>query len=681
MAELASNRNDTLFCSILRLSSDSWTDIISHLHENDLQKLLRIGNVELCSRLRLAARHLRFKWFGPQFLDFTQVLDHASQFRNATSLSIRTAHKEILHWKPVNWSLLPRHLIRLELQFFGSILEFFTISQVKTLLPVLRALVVREARPKCWSKDLKRLPISFDGLPDSLLELRIIGPSRTANLPSAQLELLPPHLETLELRFEMNVIPMGPSLCAFRLQNLPKSLTSLAIRPHSDTKWDISISDLPSTLKTLEIEDSHISHTTDYVGPSRFRPTTLVTLEDIATHLPRLDTLIIKDLVLTPKEVATLIPPHITHLDVIVRSHPSDQDLNTISERILDSLQSFGGSGALLEQIISGQPRSLKVLTVGASSTSTPIGNRRNRPTPELVTVSPTQGFPHSITKLTIGNIFPSMTLPNGLTSLTVEVAFLPQTADVMRPYLFPSTLKVLNCPMSRNLPHEIAVALPDSLQFLGARLSEKTLCALFELMSTTPRLPNLAKIQNYQESTIASLIHLPSQVRKLFLTDVDASATEATNAAALKALSSSMLTNLRISIKKSQHSGLSADIINLLKHLPHSLTSLSVTAECQLYQHWPITWPPRLRFLAWDCTAIETVESRPPSTQQRPVLMLPPLLGFFIYYGDNEPPSRCLPPYLSAYQRLGKTRPDERAYFDAVPRPPSDVILNPGGF
>lgn len=643
--------------SILRLDSDSWDHITQFLGEGDLQRLLIVGSTPLRSRLTVAARHVRLVWFGPHYVDFTDVLHHVTLFRNVTSLSFRTKHKSILHWKPINWSLLPRQLIHLELRFLGSINEFLANSELKTLLPVLKTLAVHDFLPKLLSRTPSATTINLNGLPESLQVLRLIAPERTFKLNPAHIQTLPPYLETLDLRFYPIFEPTF--LVAPRLQHLPKTLQTLIIPGTYLSKWLISVSDLPATLTSLHLFDEMIAHVTDLEQVMISRSGTLVNLEGITTHLPRLHTLIAKELVLTALEAATLIPASITHLNLKVDKDSPLSDLLDIPKHVFRALASYSCTGGQLDHLV-------------LADLSTPS----DRKLTHLVTRNSSVTPPSSVKTLDAFEIYPSM-LPNSITELEVERAFLPQSADIMRSYIFPATLRRLICPFDRTLPHEIVLALPDSLETFAAKLSEKTLGSLFQLMSTTSRLPNLTKLRNFQKCTLGSLLNLPSQLLKLIITDVEPDDTESINASALKALSSSHLTTFDILFKEGR--SMPGDIINVLRHLPNSLTKLSVAADCQLNQRWPVSWPPRLRSLVW----YGGEKSNRRSAIQSSEFKLPSLLEQLWIYGDDELPLSCFPPHLSQYETGDE--PDKgpnrwEQYVNSIPRPPSRGLLTPGG-
>lgn len=634
---------DTHFSSSLLRIAPVWTALAPCLASEDLSRLLLTGSLTLIDQIKTRTRHLNLCWTSIRYIDLNRVLDFVSQFKQVHNLDFSVKHTPIICLPTANASLLPRTLTSLSLSFRG-VPGLLLRKGFGSLCPDLIHLDLNDTS---LIPDLKMDDsLHLLDLPAPLVSLRIQSMT-PYSFQLTGLEALPVYLERLELLFRVK-----SDTSHLTLPRLPSGLKYLHLLPNFDCHWNISFKDLPSTLETFQFQCPIYRVA---LKPS-FLPGSVLAMEDSAAKLPNLKTFIVPSLHLSPAEAINILPPSLTHIEVLFGGSSSNEDLETFSSLIAPKLGAYSTSRwpKLDQKIFDGQvplPRLKKI------SSAADVGFN------DISKLA--QTAPHlEVVDSLIGTI-----------SMNLKVLMM---FNLPPDYSFPWTpshnLTNLDFPRHCRLSAGWIDALPNTLMLLIAAFSNEDWKELFETMLSTPaRLHRLAKIQNHVETSFACFgpslgssedasrdtmaicddsslpSGIPKQIKLLILT-INATSVPLTERL-LKSLKYSQLEDLRITIPKTARTTDWNMVFGLLNNLPFKLTTFVPVIDCKPSPSWPVILPKTLTLVRWTTFQPEPEVYEAPEEDSTPYqsFVFPPSvteLSFAMIRVAVE----CLPPHLSRY-------------------------------
>lgn len=648
---------------ILGLSADIWSSIGAFLQPNDAVRLISMGSAALSKILSLGVRHLRLDWTTSRYVDFDEAFKIPSSFHRITDLVFRAKHA-LYMWKSPSAPLLtisyfPPTLRHLHLRFHGAYLALQLDLKSLTLLETLIINDMSEAQ-FCPPIELRRLPPSLTHLSISRCNGSIV---------LQHFSLLPPNLLTLELNFDASSISEKelereykgvhedseeeededeedgtdgegdglknePTLHPLKsiLPPLPDSITRICLKANYSS-WHVDFATLPSSLTSFVL----ISHETALQSADISSRDSTLDLTHAVDRLPFLEALDVSRLYLTFKEVATLIPPTVTLLNV--RLEGVDQtflkEAVEFTKPRLTELDVGHSSGIFDEAVMHGDHDFTRLHRV---SLHLQIGLK------DIV-------LPKSLEYVDyLASNFDS--LPSGLKN--VSFRWLPKDVSLN----LGASLTCLYTPYHHEIEPQHILALPPSLSRLCSSIPTALWDQLVGLILTPGRLPALTNVTNHSLLPLRSLNKIPSVLKSLSL-ELDAiSLQDAPNDSVLKALRESCLTNLELRSDLPKPSPTVAvpqmdTTIKILNALPSSLLKLTIYTPCVPSLHWPVTLPCALKELFYQFPrgqlAVHYEEGTEVAESRLPIFQLPATVRHFSST-SNEFTWRMtqLPPYLS---------------------------------
>lgn len=473
-----------LVSPILSLHADIWTNIAQILQSGDLMRLFAVGCPLLARTLALGARRFELTWSTPRFFDLDLVFTAANRLKQLRELVFTAQHPSQLFWMPVNWSLLPKTLISLELSFHCSISAFTSSHPIGSVLPSLKNLKLVH---RCVKESGKREKLDFRKFPLSLLKLEIVISSAAVyDYVVEHLNYLPPQLQTLHVEgalsprtaVQFESLPtIGPRPGGFvpLVLRLPETLQSLRL-PEMGTSA-LNFASLPTSLTVLS---------------GHFHESSLVDLRNMI-HLKELE--LYGSVMIPPQDLQLYLPPSVTKLNELLGG-----GVETMSDDALRAyfrkVEGFSCMYTALDNLmLSGKfalPR-LKVLSMYDYGDAV-----CQKLPPSLMEI-------HSLPST-------SAKLPDGLKFLSVRSD--PVTIDT-----FPPNLTALHLDEEWHWYSNFYLKLPNTLTSFSGNLSSELWLELVDFMRQPGCLPNLAEIQLYIALEAAAMSRLPNQLRKLTCT------------------------------------------------------------------------------------------------------------------------------------------------------------------
>lgn len=689
---------------ILSLDSDVWTFIGTLLESGDVLRLASTGCTRLTTAVSRGARRLCLDWTSSRYLDFAEVCRTTSRFGLISHLKFGATNSKFL-WKSPSGPLLapsffPSTLRLLRLKFRGAV-NLVLQRRLDSVLPLLETLIVEDLGGEKWGStiDLRFLPASLTHLCIS---------SRRTLLVAEHLSLLPPNLSTLRLDFD----PVGISERELEheladsddeeselsedcgsaddgiyvddedgggdeeenedgndedliralhrnkslLPTLPATITHLSLEADHHT-WHLDCSTLPPSLTRLElnVQDAHHS-----IGLGEFDTT--IDLTHAGARLTNLKTIDAPRLDLSLMEIATLIPPSVTHLNVRV----SDADATYLDEA-MEFLKTR------LTELNVGYSRIDKIVLGGKVNFS-----RLRHLSLHLQIGLDDIVLPASLESVDyLASNFDS--LPAGLTVLALR--WLPKDISLN----LGQSITVLYLPYGNEIEAQHVAALPPSLVRLHAHFTEDPWVQLLDLMLLPSRLPNLSYLRSSKSLPMHCLHTTPKQLRELDLTVSADSLLEVPDEALLKSLRDSCLNKLDLSSSADGWKFRDAPrlipqiaaTIAILRALPQSLRELRLHTPCVPSPHWHVVLPP-LKILEYTFPSGQQVLHDAENTGEKfsvepiaPSFALPSTLHTFISSSDLfKWPLSQLPPHLSTLT-LHNQEDSIAAYFASQSPPP----------
>lgn len=561
---------------ILRLYPDVWSEVSSHLQENDVLRLFACGNRSFSSNLRCGVKTVSLRWKLDSYIDLYRIFLPLNGF-NYENLILKPHFEGQLAWSSsLAVGMWPRNLKRLDLDFFGSLSQVLPLGPLSERWPSLLVLNLRDSTN--YNRSQTPTHVSLAHLPTGLLELRLIS-CRSISFDPLDLETLPRNLRTLWLEVSLHcgeeekspmqeVLHHGGQVPTIRLPKLPDTVTELALKGDQNGGWDVR--DFPSNLVTFHLFGSGKHFAQIRLGVySRFDLQSMESLQDLRTVDMRKSLLSASDLDHIPESVTTLncfltrenerCPPHILKMLKNVGGFSSFLNFRTRAEAptlpSIVSMNCFINAEALLK-------------------------------------------LPPTLTQLRL-QIAHGCYLPESLTSLhCYALDASPRDGDHEEgfPWFLPPRLKRLR--ISSNIEAsasaEIVEALPSSIEELEMAFGSEA-WALLNSRSGAGHLPNLRRLNSAKMTTEPLWIAFPSTVRRLKLrVDLPTGA-----APSFDVLRESQLE--RISIEIPQRSQSNALYHELIANLPLTCTVLKLHFS-GIALDSP-RWPPNLQKLVYRST------------------------------------------------------------------------------
>lgn len=551
---------------ILRLSSDIWALLTDSLDFGDALRLIATGNRVLSDRVRTRARTLKVCHVSTRYIELDRVFDLLSTFKSLRHVEFREPIHKIRCWTPVAWNLPPQHLTSLSLSFVGAPNIFLQSDLPTSTFPGLINLSLVD---DFLSKGLmlsEFAPIDLRVLPPSILRLHIQS-TRSLIIDPSHLHSLPSLLESLELDFP----PMFRKETAtdnfkrVAFPPLPSSVKKLSFQDERYAHWRIDCATLPSSLEILQFKNGYYK---PVLGDSGNYESSSFLLEGLATHLPRLVELSLKQLDLSVQDAVRLIPPSVTRLNLTLTGE-SETDASLIVSRFGHALMTFFPQWEPLAEIILNGKNDLPHLerlqlqSLPPESTCIIPKHVRNLELSRAFAGEIPLSVVHLGIRSSNGSADLNVTPQHKLTSLVLYIPFLKEWL-----YLLPPTLETL-----------------------ATHFFEDVWSEALRLMTDTDCLPNLRFIDLSDNIAlpIDCLIErpLPPQLSRLSISLSPERLDEPPDESHLSNLrSSTHLEELTLRFAQSTPSPAPA-FFALLNHLPSKLKLLCVYSD-----HLPVTWP-----------------------------------------------------------------------------------------
>lgn len=636
---------------LYRLDASSWACLASFLDSGSVFRLSAMSG-RLSSLLRSAIQDLELEWISSRFLDLSTVLSAVRSYSHVYRLVFRQPKSTIRCWTPIDWQLLPPTLTSLTMSFLGAPSLLLVPGLLKSTLPGLLHLEVEDARPSYAAVERTTASkISFLDAPPCLLTLRV--KSRLPLLLIAnELSSLPSCLETLDLDFKALFEEEKENVAA-TIPSLPRSLKYLKITDKSTHYWEVRLADLPASLETLEIESENSWPrliTSDNAQDFASDICTLVYIEGAATHLVNLKRLIAPNLTVGPEQVFSLLPRSLTEIDLVI-----DLSYETPNE-VLEYL------GPRLLSVV--EPRWDGMIDDLIRDRSFTLSRLKRVVTHEYYRAE--VFLPDSITDLAMDSCSKHDRLPQSIRKLKFDFGIQPDVEVLWNPSHLLETLSVTQ----GSIPTHLIETLPNTLRKMEISMDDKAFGFLLEFASRASNLPNLTTLKNNKSTSLDSIQHVPTQLRKLRISAAHNSLLgqgmpEALSASNIEYLSITMLPRPRTA----SHSDREAEFTALLNTLPTKLKGLELFSDHPLSLYPPVKLPSSLTSLHGSTTRPRgnlSVEGR---------LELPDSLTRLTLHPACPFPIECLPPNLSLYE--ANDTGDEKEYLKSrVPPTPEQELI-----
>lgn len=674
---------ETALSSILRLDADAW-DYLSHfLVENALIRLLETGNKTLSARILTGARSICLGWKLAEYADCDIVFRTVSNFSRIDTIVFFSFCKQQLVLSPINWTILPQTIRRLELHFLGAIDSIFGIPHLNDHWPRLESLELHDTSQKHTDSWIK--PVNFDSLPRGLISLTLKS-RRRFMLKTKTLSDLPPHLETLCLDIDPNHVSddfnTNPAehfamdeMGGIRdIPPLPASITSLLLKGTYGSRWKIRMGSLPRQLRSFTFKGTCRDI---YKADSRYSSIDMEGVQDL-TELREIE----MEQTNVTLQTFLAVPSWVESVNWILVSSSSAQ-LGTnslkklITPQLLKSLTSF--------TIFAPRSRCNTLIT---SSSLNDLVNLRKLDIRHLgarstLTADPTWRLPSSLTYLSCNDIHIDVVPPN-LTLLKCSSIIFGEKMDLesSSPKMLPSSLIRLLMPEFDFMDENLIMALPSSLEELLSSFSLESWMLVYD-KSRQGLLPKLKSVYTTKPFPAKGLAKIPKSLEKLMVWIGESSKADNLTDSEFFALSCCNLTALDIEFAHDVSERL---FHGIMAHLPRSLTKLDLDTQLLpniprasnpedlfsqtlgIYTYDPYTsfWPPQLKVVR----VVHTPSDEPYRAKKKAFISsLPPTVQLLDWDCEEEfedaqietaetiITSECLPPYLSYF--------DLSTYFD----------------